>query len=84
MEPSTVIDPKRIGRVGRKLFEEISKDLEKEHLGEVIAIDVDTGDYFIGKTGVEATEQGRQKYPNKIFFLGRIGYRTYVSFKGRR
>lgn len=84
MDTDMLINTTRIGSEGRKLFETISKTLEKEHRGEVIAIDVDSDDYFIGKTGVDATEKARQKYPNKIFFLGRIGYPTYVSFKGRR
>jgi len=78
------VNTKEIGRKGRKLFEAISEPLEKEHWGKAIVIDVETGDYFIGKTGIEATKKAREKYPDKIFFLGKIGYRTYVSFKGRR
>ncbi len=78
------VNTKEIGRKGRKMFEVISEPLEKEHFGKAIVIDVETGDYFIGKTGVEATKKAKEKYPNKVFFLGRIGYRTYVSFKGRR
>ena len=78
------VNTKEIGRKGRKIFEAISEQLEKEHFGKAIVIDVETGDYFIGKTGIEATKKAREKYPNKVFFLGKIGYRTYVSFKGRR
>ena len=78
------VNPKEIGRKGRKIFETISEQLEKEHFGQAIVIDVDTGDYFIGKTGIEATKKAKEKYPDKVFFVGRIGYPTYVSFKGRR
>ena len=78
------VNTKEIGRKGRKIFETISEQLEKDHFGKAIVIDVETGDYFIGKTGIEATKKAREKYPNKVFFLGKIGYRTYVSFKGRR
>ncbi len=49
------VNTKEIGRKGRKLFEAISEPLEKEHWGKAIVIDVETGDYFIGKTGIEAT-----------------------------
>lgn len=79
-----VVNIKEIGREGRKIFKAISEQLEKEHLGKAIAIDVESGDYFIGNTGIEATKQAREKYPHKVFFLGKIGYPTYVSFKGRR
>ena len=75
---------KEIGRKGRKILEAISENLEKEHFGKAVAIDIETGDYFIGDTGIEATKKAREEYPNKVFFLGRIGYSTYVSFKGRR
>ena len=78
------VNTKEIGRKGRKLFEAISENVEKEHFGKAVAIDVETGDYFIGDTGIEATKKARKKYPDKVFFLGRIGYQTYISFKGRR
>jgi hypothetical protein len=45
---------------------------------------VDSGDYFIGKTGIETTRKAQAQYPGKLFFLGRIGYRTAYTFKGRR
>ena len=78
------VDIKDISRKGRKIFESISKDLEKEHFGKVVAIDAETGDYFLADTGIEATKKARKKYPSSIFFLARIGYRTYISFSGRR
>jgi hypothetical protein len=46
-------------------------------------IEVDSGDYFIGDTGVEASKKARKRYPDKVFFQGKIGYRAAVSFKGR-
>ncbi|MFW0859482.1 MAG: hypothetical protein AAGB97_04780 [Dehalococcoidia bacterium] len=48
-----------------------------------VAIEVDSDDYFIGDTSVEASRKARSKYPGKVFYLGRIGYRAAVSFKGR-
>ena len=78
------VNTKEIGRKGRKMLEVLSQQLEKEHFGKAIVIDVETGDYFIGKTGIEATKKAKEKYPGKVFFLGKIGYRTYTSFKGRR
>lgn len=77
-------DIHEISKKGRKIFAEISPDLAQRHFGQFIAIEVDSGDYFIGETGIEATRNAQTKYPGKIFFLGRIGYRAAYTFKGRR
>lgn len=69
---------------GQQLFRQLSERLEKEHLGEAVAIDVDTGDYFLGKTGLEAVRKARARYPGKLFFVGRVGQPAYVSFRPRR
>ena len=79
-----LVNTKEIGRKGRKILETISENLKKEHFGKAVAIDIETGNYFIGDTGIEATQKAREKHPNKVFSLGKIGYSTYASFKGRR
>lgn len=77
-------DIHEISKKGQRVLETIPKKLKEEHFGRFIAIEVDSGDYFIGETAMEATRQAQVKHPDKIFFLGRIGYRTAYTFKGRR
>ena len=77
------IDTRRIGEKGRELFKKISEELKTDYRGKFVAIEVDSGDYFIGDTSVEAGKKARGKYPGNVFYLGRIGYRAAVSFKGR-
>jgi hypothetical protein len=77
-------DTHAISKKGRQIFEALSPELTVEHRGQFIAIDADSGDYFMGETGIEATRKAQATYPGKIFFLGRIGYRTAYTFKGRR
>lgn len=48
--------------------------LEPEHKGEYLVIEVESGDYFIGRTIEEAGKKARRKYPDKIFHLIKIGY----------
>ena len=48
--------------------------LEDKYKGRIVAIDVESGDYFVGKTVLEAIDKGRKKYPGKIFYAVRIGY----------
>ena len=69
---------------GQRILDSLPGEVVKEHFGQFIAIEVDSGDYFIGDTAIEATQKARVKHPDKIFFLGRIGYRTAYTFKGRR
>jgi hypothetical protein len=80
----TATDTRHIGREGRKLLEAIQGRFAKEEYGRFVAIDVDSGDYFLGETGIEATKKAQAEHPGKVFFLGRIGCRTTYTFKGRR
>jgi len=69
---------------GQKILESVSKKLEREHFGKVIVIEVESGDYFIGETPIEVTKKAKEKYPDKIFFQGKIGYKTCYTFRGRK
>lgn len=69
---------------GQKILESLPETLKGEKKGKLIVIEVDTGDYFIGETPIEATKKAKEKYPEKIFFQGKIGYKTCYTFKGRK
>jgi hypothetical protein len=73
-----------ISQKGQRVFETLPQTLQEEHLGRFIAIEVESVDYFIGDTALEATRQAQDRYPGRIFFLGRMGYPTAYTFKGRR
>jgi hypothetical protein len=55
--------------------------LEAKYKGRIVAIDVESGDYFVGKTVLDAIEKGRLKYPGKIFYAVRIGYPAVHSLR---
>lgn len=75
------IDKETFAEKGEAIFRSIEEKLKPEHLGKVVAIEIETGDYFLGRTGSEAVEEARKKYPNKIFYLARVGARAAVSFR---
>ena|SRR3989339_701631 len=58
--------------------------LERKYKGRIVAIDVDSRDYFLGKTVLEAIENGRKKHPGKIFYAVRIGYPAVHSLRSTR
>ena len=77
------VDIRKIGEKGRELFKKISEELERDYRGKFVAIEVESGDYFIGDTIIEADRKAKEGHPDKVFFLGKIGYRAATSFKGR-
>lgn len=69
---------------GERLYRtKLRRLLEKTHHGEYVAIEVESGDYFVGKTMGEALAAAEQKYPRKRFYFIRVGYPAAVSFKNR-
>jgi len=46
-----------------------------------VAIEPDTGDYFLGQSVIEAIEKGRERYPDSVFHVIRIGYPVVHVFR---
>ena len=72
-------------RLGRKIYQrDILPLVEAEHHGEVVAVDVDTGNWAIGDNVIAATDRLREKCPDAINVLSeRVGYRALRHFGGR-
>ncbi len=80
-EKVLLIDKDEIVEKGQRIYEKIKDKLEPEHKGEIVAIEVDTGDYFLGQSVIEAIEKGREKYPDSVFHVIRIGYPVVHVFR---
>jgi len=70
-----------LDRLGWARYEGIRGELEAKHHGEYVMIEVDSGDYFVGKTPQEALGQAQAAHPNKAFYLIRIGYKAAHKLK---
>ena len=75
------VNKREIISKGEAIYEKIRERIEKEHRGKVIVIEVESGDYFLGKTGPEASRKAREKYPDKVFYKAKVAYPAYISFK---
>ncbi len=53
----------------RVIFERILPNLIEKYYGWYIAIEPDSGDYFIDPDKEVASQKARQKYPNKIHHM---------------
>lgn len=63
-----------IAKKGARIYAKKEKALTRSHKGEFAAIHVQTGDYFLGETGSDAVEKAKEKYPDDVFYLVKIGY----------
>jgi hypothetical protein len=73
----------KLPKVKRPSKEVLAKvhSLKKEK-GKIAVIEPDSGEYFLGKTLLEALKKAEAKYPNKIFYAIRIGYPFAHQLKG--
>ncbi|MDE2815337.1 MAG: hypothetical protein OXM03_13175 [Chloroflexota bacterium] len=84
-----IITPTRpgeeIARLGDEIYErDIRQQVEADHHGEVVAIDVDTGSWAIGDNVIAATDRLRIQHPDASdVWLLRVGYRALHHFGGR-
>lgn len=56
--------------------------LEPQHEGEFLAIEPDSGHYFLGRTSVAALDAARAAMPERLFYLMRVGYGAAFTIGG--
>lgn len=67
-----------VARLGKEIYErDIRMQVEANHYGEVVAIDVDSGGWIIGEEVLEAVDCLRRQRPDATnVLLERVGYRA--------
>ncbi|MFL5245357.1 MAG: hypothetical protein ACJ8FY_24950 [Gemmataceae bacterium] len=58
--------------------ERYQAQLEKSHRDYFVAIEPDSGEFFLGQTMSEAASASRKAHPNRRAFILRVGHRTAV------
>lgn len=59
--------PSEIAHKGEEIYQKISKQVEKEHSGDFVAIEVESGKYFLGQTQIEAIEKAKKNSQQRFF-----------------
>lgn len=73
--PQNETDWDEVDRRGHGLYERVlRRQLEPDHRDEFLAIDVDSGDYFLGATIDEALGAAREQRPHGKFYIARVGH----------
>ena len=73
-EEATSLGDEIISR-GSQIYEELLKSLlEPEQTGRFVAIEPETGRYFVGDTDGEALFAAHQAMPESQFYVKRVGF----------
>ena len=69
-------------RLGKEIYErDIRRQVEAEHHGQIVAIDVDSGDWATADGEIDAVDRLRAMHPGAVNVLcERVGYRALRSF----
>lgn len=57
----------------------LKSSLEQTHRDYFVAIEPDSGDYFLGETLSEAAAAAREVYPDRRTFVVRVGHKTAIT-----
>ena len=69
--------------LGKEIYErDIRRLVEEDHKGEVVAIDLGSGSYALGKDAIAASELLRRRNPGAHVWLMRVGHRALYRFGG--
>jgi hypothetical protein len=64
-----------ISRRGKEIYERsIRREVEPDHDGCFVAVDVESGAYALADDELEAFDRAREKAPEGVFFLIRVGH----------
>ena len=79
------LSPDEIERRGDEIYErDIRAQVEADHFGEIVSIDVESGSWGIGDTILEAVDRLRAQRPDAIDVWSlRVGHRAVYSFGGQ-
>ena len=81
--PAAPTRPKEeIARLGDEIYErDIRREVEADHHGEVVAIDVDSGDYAVAKNVVTAWERLVSRRPDGGFWFVQSAIRPSITWE---
>lgn len=61
---------------------QLQTNLESQHRDRFVAIEPESGEYFLGDTFDEAVKHARTKYPSRLSHTIRIGHRAAFHIGG--
>ncbi len=70
-----ILTPEQVVEKGQKIYtEKLKPILEADNYGKFLVIEVESGNYFVADTLIEALQKAKEKYPGKLFHTLKIGF----------
>jgi hypothetical protein len=80
--PQTLVESDRTQKA-EELYRRLRPEVETpDRIGQMIVMDLDSGDYEIDSDGIKASYRLQRRHPDSRLFALRIGYLTAFSFAG--
>lgn len=76
MSTLTQLPPDLAARAQKFYQEKLKPRLEPAQHGKFVALEPDSESYFLGSNDLEALAAARAAWPDKFFYLMRIGFRA--------
>jgi hypothetical protein len=71
----------RVVAKGREVYRRLAKELEAKYPGQIVAIEVESGDHVVGEDELEAARKARERFPGKRLYFARVGSRVVHKFR---
>jgi len=68
-----------IAKRAAAIYEKVKTQYEPALNGKFLAIEVESGNGYLGNTSGEALEEARAKHPEKLFYLVRVGFDSVAT-----
>jgi hypothetical protein len=70
-------------RLGEEIYErDIRAKVEKDHFGEVLVLDIESGDYEIDENHLDALTRLKARRPESVCYALRVGYPALAKIGG--
>jgi hypothetical protein len=77
----TTQDIHEVARKAEEIYAtQLRSILEPRHVDEFVAIEPESGDYFLGKTLSDAIGAARRSHPDRLAHAMRVGHRAAIHF----
>jgi hypothetical protein len=81
-ELSVQLPPRGFARRAKEILQELQKTLLPEHASEIVAINVETREYTLGRTTSDALTAFRKRWPHRLAYLIRADGGPVNKFHG--
>ncbi|OGQ04307.1 MAG: hypothetical protein A2W61_03935 [Deltaproteobacteria bacterium RIFCSPLOWO2_01_44_7] len=66
---------------GERIYKKLLRRLLSKYKGQIVAIEPETGRYFVGRDELKVALKAMKAFPGKIFSVFRVGYPAVHKFR---